>query len=149
MQSRFVLLRKTSATEWAGVYRGCDIVAELIPGNFEPSIETSDFKLSVESQRISAELENLSYLDPEGEDVFVWGPSLIGKTMVGIGRPAGCPKDALLFIAVQGDAVIEDLDGECAYLQEASIADFISKHETEYLASFCEALKKYESNVRR
>jgi len=149
MVVRFTLLQQVSPVSWKGIYRGTEVILNLLPdGIILPTLECSDLKMRVPEQRIEAVINNNSYLDPDKNNVLVFGPSRLGNTVVGFGLPPDCPENSLLMIAVRGNEAMEDLEGEMAYLQEASIPDFINRHETEYLASFCDELKKYESNCK-
>lgn len=150
MEVRFALLQRVSPVSWKGIYRGNEVILELLPdGIILPTLERSDLKMRVPGQRIEATISNNSYCDPDKNNILVFGPSHLGGTVLGFGVPPDCPENSILMIAIRGNEAVENVEDELAYLQEASIADFISKHETEYLASFCDALKKYESNLRR
>ena len=139
METRLIVLKNETFGKWRGIYRGNDVVCELIPGIFEASLEDSNLCMRVPTVRISAEISNNSYDDPDGESVICFGPSRFGKSVVGFGRPRVCPLDSLLMVAIQGDEVSEDVAGECAYLIESTIADHLESGDTVYTAALSKA----------
>jgi len=140
-------MHKTSPFSWRGLYQRADVTVELIPENLKPSMETSNLKLSVASQRLSVEFPNKCYMSPDGREIIVFGPVKIGRSIIAFGQPKECPLGAMLMIAVRGDDRTEDTIGEASWLAEAELGEHLENHDYGYAAAMAAVLAEFYKNI--
>lgn len=162
MKIGFSVLCSTSPLTWTGVLNGTAVELELLPEReeakyngeiigppeiFLPSLSRSSVDLSVTSIRTKAIVNNYSYIDPDGLEIFSWGPAKIKNSLVAIGRPSDLPEGVLLLVSLKDyenskwDAIdfIEFLTRAKASELEACAAAGIEQGETGMLEPNTEA----------